>query len=211
MSKYTLAASMVSAGIAILVTEAVTEKRLLEEFDVQLQEELERSVNYLEETGKAEATEEYEEKKVIGSKFDLTKPSLDDLANKNQKTRYDLIVKNEEYLNEAEEPEEAIIPNSDGPSIFSITMDEYLANESGYLQSTLTYCGDNACIDEDNDYVEDWQTLIGHARPPFGENSGEAHIVYLRNESLRQEFEVINDPEIKAADTLADPEGFVTP
>lgn len=206
MNKMTIGVSMIVAGITAVVVEALTEKRLLEEFDLKFQEELDKSVDYLVEMKKAAPTEEYvETRKIVGATVDLAKPSPEEIVNKNQKTRYDKIIRDESY-----EPEEALVPPiEDGPTIYSITTDEYVANESGYLQSTLTYTSDGVCLDEENDYVEDWEDMIGNAKPPFGENSGEAHVVYLRNDKMRQEFEVIHDPDISAADMLGDPEGIV--
>lgn len=213
MSKMTLAASLVSAGLAVLITEHFVEKRLLREFDERMQIELDASVIYLEETGKAEPTFDYldekeeREKRVFGTKFDITKPTLDDLKNKNQRTRYDAIVR-EEYGG-GQDPTDQEMDEVMG-EIYSITTDEYLNNESGYFQSTLTYCRDGGVLDEDGDLVVDHPDLIGDATPPFGENSGEPHIVYLRNAKIQREFEVVNDPDVDSIVSLGDPEGYVT-
>lgn len=209
MNKMTIAASLFSAGLAVLITEHFTEKRLLREFDEQVQAEIAASVKYLEETGKAEPTEEYQEeqKRIFGTKFDITKPTLEDLQNKNQRTRYDNIVR-EEYGG-GQDPTDQEMDEVMG-EIYSITTDEYMENESGYLQSTLTYCGDGGVLDEDHDLVIDHSTLIGDAMPPFGENSGEPHVVYLRNAKIQREFEVIHDPDARAVASLGDPDGLVT-
>lgn len=203
----TLAASLISAGLATIITAHVVEKQMLKEFDERLERELEASVTFLEETGKAEATEEYEQhREVFGTKFDLTKPSPDEVLNKNQKVRYDAVVKGEGYSYHSDDkpPEGEIEMAEELGEIHAISTDEFMENESGYLQSTMTYFADGGVLDEDNELVVDFEDMIGTARPPFGELSGEPHIVYLRNTRLRREFEVIED-DANAADILAEP------
>jgi len=207
----TLAASLISAGLATVITAKVVETVLEKEFEERLERELTASVEFLEETGKAEPTEEYQEKhkQVFGTKFDLEKPPLDELA-KNEKVRYDQIVKSYTSSKDVVTDEEGKTM-IDGvevcdtlPDIHAISTDEYMENESGFLQSTLTYCADGGVLDEDGDLVVDHVDMIGNAIPPFGQLSGEPHVVYLRNTKTRREYEVIQD-EANAADILADP------
>jgi len=207
----TLAASLISAGLATLITAKVVEVKLEKEFEERLERELEASVDYLEETGKAEPTDEYQDKhkRVFGTKFDLEKPSIDEVAGKNEKVRYDQVIKNESYSPDIDVEDGKMM--IDGvevcdtlPDIHAISTDEYMSNESEFLQSTLTYFADGGVLDEDNELVVDHVGLIGNAIPPFGQLSGEPHVVYLRNTKLRREFEIIQD-EANAADILADP------
>jgi hypothetical protein len=90
------------------------------------------------------------------------------------------------------------------PEIHAITTEEFMENESGYLQSSITYFADGGVLDENGELVVAHQDLIGDAVPPFGQLSGEPHIVYLRNTKRRQEFEVIQD-DANAADILTTP------
>lgn len=203
-----LAASLFSAGVATLVTATVVERKMVKEFDERLQRELAASVDFLVKTEKAEPTEEYQEKhkQIFGTKFDISKPPIDEVA-KNQKVRYDAIVKSESYSpskSEEEDEEDAI----DKGEIYTLSMEEFMENKSEYFQQTLTYFADGGVLDSDGEFVVDWKDMIGPGVPPFGMNSGEAHIVYLRNERLRQEYEVVRD-EANAADILAGP-GNVT-
>lgn len=201
-----LAASLISAGLASIITAHFVEKKLLKEFDERLERELAASVEFLEETGKAEPTEEYRQqedhKKVFGTKFDLSKPPLEEVVNKHQRVRYDQIIKSNGYTEDETPPEGEVDPGCDTlGEIFTISTDEYMDNESGFLQSTLTYCSDGGVLDEDGDLVAAHVDLIGDAVPPFGKESGEPHVCYLRNVKLRREFEVIRD-EARAADIL---------
>lgn len=226
MKLATLATALISAGIATIITAKVVEKQMLSELDERVQRELEASVVFLETTGQAEPTEEYQEqhKQIFGTKFAGEKPSLDDLANKNQRTRYDQIIKGSGYSGDetvtaddgtvmAAEPqvEGSMQSQSELPDIHPISTDEFMENESGFMQMSVTYFADGGVLDEHGDVVADFRDMIGTEMPPFGKLSGEPHIVYLRNTRLRREIEVIHDPEANAADILADPgPGVVT-
>jgi len=202
----TIAASLFSAGVATLITGYVMEKAMLKELDERLERELEASVNFLVTTEKAEPTEEYEEhQRVVGKLTSLEKPPLDEIVKKNQKTRYDNVLKGANYV----EPEPEVIPDGEIEvcdtlgDIHVISTEEFMANESGFLQSSMTYFSDGGVLDEDGELVVDFEDMIG-TKPPFGELSGEPHIVYLRNTKRNQEYEVIFD-EARAEDVLAEP------
>jgi hypothetical protein len=200
-----LALSLISAGVASLATAKYVETKLLKEFDQELQRQLEESVSFLEQTGKAEPTEEYEEKRVIRN-ASAVKPPLDEVVNQNHKVRYDQIVSGEAYV----APEDGTIMVNDIqevcdnlPEIFTITTEEFMENESGFDQCSLTYFADGGVLDEEGELVVDFEDMIGNTRPPFGDQSGEPHIVYLRNTRLKREFEVIED-DANAKDILED-------
>lgn len=203
MKMTALAASLISAGLASLITAAVVERHMLKGIDEKLQQELDRSVEYLVLAKKAKPTEEYVEKRV-GRTFDITKPSLDEVAAKNQKVRYDTIVNKAGYLPEEEPAEDEVEVCDTLGELFPISTEEFMENESGYMQCQVTYFADGGVLDEHGDVVENWNDLIGWAKPPFGELSGEPNIVYLRNVRLRREIEVVYD-DANAADILAEP------
>lgn len=202
-----LALSLISAGVASLATAKYVETKLLKEFDQELQRQLDESVAFLEVTGKAEPTEEYEEKRVIRN-ASAVKPPLDDVVSQNQKVRYDQIVQSYVAPPGDEPAEDGVVMVNDIqevcdtlPEIFTITTDEFLENESGFDQCSLTYFADGGVMDEEGELVPEFEDMIGNTVPPFGDNSGEPHVVYLRNTKLRREFEVIRD-DAKASDIL---------
>lgn len=95
--------------------------------------------------------------------------------------------------NEAPEtPYEELIRlrNTDEPYILS--KDEFFENESGYDQSTCTYFEeDGILIDEQERIIEKVDSVVGLSNMDrFGMGSGQAHVVYIRNERLRGEYEV---------------------
>lgn len=205
MKLTTLAASLISAGLATLITAKVVEKHMLNEFDERLDEELKKSVDFLIETKfdlkKPSVEEVFKEKVKDETVPDSPQPSpLDMPASNNQRTRYDTILRGETYSSEAQ-PEGEVNVTDQLPDIVTISTEEFMENESGFMQCTLTYFSDGGVLDEEYDLVPAHQDWIGTEVPPFGELSGEPHVVYLRNNRLRREFEVIQD-EAKAADVL---------
>lgn len=204
----TIAVALISAGLGLIIGEHLTEKRLLEDFDIRLEQELEASVTYLEETGRAEPTEEYEERRVA-STFDLTKPTIESLTEQNQRVRYDAIVRREYAGGDDTSDEDlkdslkqGLVGKLPSDYLETISTEEYMSEESGYDQMSYTYTGDGILLDEDNTPIEDQIERIGAGDPPFGDGSGEPHVVYIRNNILREEYEVIHDPDVSAADLL---------
>lgn len=86
--------------------------------------------------------------------------------------------------------EEVEARTPDHPYIIAVT--EYLANDSNYSQETLTwYEGDGALIDDQDDEVNDPDGTIGLGNLRFGHRSDQDNVVYIRNDRLHLEFEVL--------------------
>jgi hypothetical protein len=70
--------------------------------------------------------------------------------------------------------------------------DEYFAHEMDYDQTTLMYYeGDNILCDEKDVPIHAPDKVVGTLK--FGHGSGDPSIVYIRNDKLEAEFEVIVD------------------
>lgn len=228
MSRGVWAASLFSAGLATIITAKYVEKIMLDEVDKQVQEQVEASVEFMTMRLDAEliskagnegediSEEELEEThtRVFGTRY-AQKPPIDQVAGRNERLRYDQILTKGEYKSSPETTKEDLHAvaveddvqepgRADLSELVVLPKDEFMENESGYMQMTLMYFSDGGVLDEANDLVPDWQDMIGKGMPPFGELSGEPHIVYLRNNKHRQEYEVVYD-QGKAADILADP------
>lgn len=82
-------------------------------------------------------------------------------------------------------------PDGEGPYI--ITVEEYMAGDLGYEQVTLTwYEPDQTIADEADDIVDDVDTKIGlHHMERFGQGSKDKNTVYIRNEKLSIDYEVV--------------------
>lgn len=87
---------------------------------------------------------------------------------------------NEEYELEQRSPHAPYI----------ITCDEYIADDFGNKQSTVTYYAEDDIMANESDIpIYDWNNLMGDLR--WGHGSNDKNVVYIRNEALRQEWEVL--------------------
>lgn len=77
---------------------------------------------------------------------------------------------------------------------YVIHVDEFVADEMGYdSQSTLTwYEGDRVLTDSHDVPIYNAQQVAGELR--FGHGSGDQNVVYVRNEKLQAEYEILRDP-----------------
>jgi len=90
---------------------------------------------------------------------------------------------------EWDEEEELSNRTNDAPHI--IKVDEFISNETGFSQTTLTYySADEVVADECNVPVYDYNKFLGD-NLKFGHGSGNVDVVYIRNVQKRAEFEVI--------------------
>lgn len=75
---------------------------------------------------------------------------------------------------------------------YIIHHDEYYANEMDCTHTTLTYYkGDDILVDEDDAPIYSYARIVGELK--FGHGSKDPSIVYVRNELLGAEYEVILD------------------
>lgn len=216
-----VAASLVSAGLATLITARVVEDRMLKEFDQRVQEEVAaaRQLFEMQEYAKKDvkATSaiftmpiDPEEKTTLPEvKADGTKPGI------NEMIRYDKVVRDQNYIpdqvahivgEDTSDEDLADAIDEENVEIMAITTDEFMYNENGWPQASISYFADGGVLDDSGEVVVDWETMIGNTVPPFGMLSGEPHIVYLRNTKLQREFEVVRD-DANAADILSGPPG----
>jgi hypothetical protein len=75
-------------------------------------------------------------------------------------------------------------------------------HESGYTESTLTYyAGDDVLCDERDKIIEDQDLVVGVMNlDRFGHGSGDPNIVYIRNDDLAIEVEVVKSDRTFAED-----------
>ena len=91
---------------------------------------------------------------------------------------------------EWDEEEELSKRTNDAPYI--ITVGEFISNDSGFTQSTLTfYTGDRMVTDEYDVPVYNWDNVLGTDNIKFGHGSDAEGVVYIRNVVRKAEFEVI--------------------
>lgn len=80
--------------------------------------------------------------------------------------------------------------NRDNETPYILHKDEFFNEEMGFRQTTVTYyAGDDIMADEQETPVYNYTQLMGPLK--WGHGSGDPNVVYIRNEKLRHEWEVI--------------------
>lgn len=76
---------------------------------------------------------------------------------------------------------------------YVITVDEFMDDESGYEKGNLTYYeGDDALADEQDQIIDDTEGTVGNDNLlKFGHGSRDNNCVYVRNDMLKLEWEII--------------------
>jgi hypothetical protein len=73
---------------------------------------------------------------------------------------------------------------------YVIHQDEFVSNESGFHQDTLTYYErDDIMADSDDTPLYDYKKLMGDLL--FGHGTNDPNVVYIRNEKLELEWEIL--------------------
>ncbi len=145
-------------------------------------------------------SETEEERDIVPAAF-TEKPSLDELAVRNQKTAYHKMIEESVYAGAVLDQEEKEADYVDD-NITIIAKADFIENENEYGQMQLTYFSDGGVLDDMNEIVERPEDLIGAAVPPFGMLSDEDTVVYVRNDKRKEEYEVVKD-DGKASDFLS--------
>lgn len=84
---------------------------------------------------------------------------------------------------------------------YTIHVDEFIADEMGYEQSTLTYYeGDDILVDEHDVPVYNHNLSVGPLN--FGHGSNDKNVVYIRSERLESEFEVLREHGLYTVEVL---------
>jgi|SRR5215216_123243 len=82
--------------------------------------------------------------------------------------------------------------DEDEPHI--ISQEEFMEGGPGYHQPTLSYyVGDDILADERDQPITDVTDLLGEDNLKFGYGSGDANIVYIRNNKLSLDIEIIKN------------------
>jgi hypothetical protein len=75
---------------------------------------------------------------------------------------------------------------------YIIHLDEFMGHESEYDQCTFTYFeGDDVLADERDGHIDHPERVIGPDNLKFGHGSNDKNLVYIRNDNLGLEFEVV--------------------
>lgn len=73
---------------------------------------------------------------------------------------------------------------------YILHQDEFISDEMGYRQDTCTYYqGDDVMTDTHDSPIYNYKSLMGELK--FGHGSNDPNVVYIRNESMEMEWEVL--------------------
>lgn len=79
--------------------------------------------------------------------------------------------------------------------------DEFYADELEYSQTTLTYyAGDDILVDEEDKPIYNHAHIVGELR--FGHGSGDPNVLYVRNDHMKAEYEILFDPGLYSVEVL---------
>jgi hypothetical protein len=84
---------------------------------------------------------------------------------------------------------------------YVIHRDEFFNRETGYHQNTLQwYVGDKILCDENDVPIYAPEKVVGQLR--FGHGSGDPNVVYVRNEKLSAEYEIVRNEGLYQIEVL---------
>lgn len=84
---------------------------------------------------------------------------------------------------------------------YIIHQDEYFADDVGFHQSTITYYeGDDILVDEQDVPIYNHTSVVGELR--FGHGSKDPNVLYVRNERLKGEYEILRSKGHYAVEVL---------
>lgn len=84
------------------------------------------------------------------------------------------------------------IESRDAGKGYVIDHDDFMQNDDDHNQVTLTYYeGDNTLADENEEAIPIPENIVGDALQKFGVGSRDARTVYVRNDRLNLDFEVV--------------------
>lgn len=139
----------------------------------------------VEVDGEQFEAEDSEHLKVVGSPEEVTPVRRNAFASNDEDWDYEAEVRNR---------------TTELPYI--LHKDEFYADEKGYSQITCTYyAGDRIMVDEDEHHP-----VYNHERTTgpllFGHGSGDPKILYVRNDRLKAEYEIIHDDGLYSVEVL---------
>ena len=130
--------------------------------------------------------EEYSEMIVSDYTYNDEDPDIEDIPEPELETRNVF----ENYIEQWNWEDELL--HREGNTLYTIHYNEFVNNESNYNQETLTYyAGDDILTDQLNTPIYDYQKMTGPIT--FGHGSNDKNVVFIRNELLHIEWEILKD------------------
>lgn len=193
------AGSIAGVALGLAVGYKVAEKRLSVQFEERLERETAEMKTFYKAVKQPYSTPEEAVKELIPEPA----PVSQDPREKAQKVQYNKVVLTEKYaVDDTEEGElaaaEQIVSNvfdkpRDTTKPYIITQDEYMANDPGHEQMTLTwYNKGKVLVDVRDTPIDSVDQVVGvQFKTNFGTDSSDPNIVHVRNESINIDFEIL--------------------
>lgn len=192
-----------SLAVGISLGYKIAERRLSSQFEARLQRETAGMREFYQNTKKPYATPQDAAAALIlskGSELLTEDAEQEPITTVGDKIAYHKIVKKEygpkEVVVDLPDQDDRI-PEPQHHNLFIetpiiIDQEEFMQNDSGYEQSTLTfYRGDHVLTDERETVIEELDDVVGAENmTKFGQNSSDPNVLHIRNGRLQMEFEV---------------------
>lgn len=204
--------AVLGVGIGFAIGYKVTEKRLAARFEERLETETAGMKEFYTNVKQKYETPEEAAAALIPQPEEGPK----DPRVNHQKIQYHKIVKDENYVGdpldefaEGCEIDETVIRKNvfdDQPvgKPCLINQDDFMANETGYEQATLTfYAKGGVLTDQRDEVIDNAVDVVGESfSQAFGEGSSDPNTVHVRNNNLQMEFEVVKSERSYEEDVL---------
>lgn len=202
---------ILGAGIGFVVGYKIAEKKLAARFEERLTEETRGMREFYTNVKKPYATPEEAVKDLI------PEPAPEDPRVKKQKTQYNKLVADAEYVS----PDPVVVAGESGvvvQNVFDmgpviIDQDTFMANDTNHEQATLTYYekSDQVCGERDEP-IDNSEVVVGTAfKTHFGDGSSDENVVHIRNSGLHMDFEVVRSFGSYEAEVLGMSDDSVPP
>lgn len=208
--------AVVSAAVAGVVTHHFTKKHLKAKYEEVISQELEDAKKFYSRLHK---TDEYSDPVKLAEKYedDPDSEMVSEAVEAIQRyspSEVEKPVETEEALIIEEKTETVVRKNifteaqADGDGFkleeemknrrpdrpYVISYDEFFENEPEFEEMSLTYFeGDDVLVDDRDQHIDDTEGLVGNANLlRFGHGSKDKNVVYIRNERLQLNIEVMH-------------------
>lgn len=201
---FQVTAATVLSGVISGVASHVLTKKLLEQRYADLAvDEIEQAKRFYSALNK-KGDFSSPEKALTALDLVRTDPVIDELES-NDELIVDAVTVIKTYQGVPEDTERSVfdtkcrdlaedeITNRDTSKPYVITDEEFTDSSSNYQQITLTYYDDDGVLADERDLpVDDIRGTVGEDNlTRFGEGSNDSRIVYIRNEHMDVDFEVV--------------------
>lgn len=216
-------ASVVSGTVGAILGYRVAQSRLKTHYENLANEEIEQAKSLYGAVYKSRpdgsniTVEEFARDRLGENALDAIKTysgSKQDLEQSQTTVTEQISVKRVKTQNVFEEPVEIVayegwdyqveLSRRSGERPYIITEDEYMNCERDYKQISLTYYeGDDVLVDDEEDVVTDSEGLVGDDNlMRFGHGCKQKNELFIRNEQLEVEFEIVKSENSYAVEVL---------